>query len=76
MHSNADITFQMNTSNAYCNLIIQTGSDDSADVDLSNNEKLVTEMLKKYLELLPENLRRSEASKQVKERGNDGMISI
>jgi len=33
-------------------------------------------MLKKFLETLPEPLRRSEASKVVKERGSDGMISI
>mmetsp|Transcript_66239 Transcript_66239/g.142981 ORF Transcript_66239/g.142981 Transcript_66239/m.142981 type:complete len:80 (+) Transcript_66239:3560-3799(+) len=79
MHSNADITFQMNTSNRYCEQIMKTSSDDSGaanDDDGSNLEKAVMDMLKRFLDLLPELLKRADASKQVKERGNDGLMSI
>lgn len=42
----------------------------------NTSDKAVQEIIKKFLDALPEPLRRSEASKTVKERGDDGGISI
>lgn len=42
----------------------------------NTTDKAVQEIIKKFLDALPEPLRRSEASKAVKERGDDGGISI
>jgi len=51
-------------------------SDEGQEEDSGNLERVVLEIIKKFLETLPDTLKRSEASKTVKERGNDGMISI
>lgn len=42
----------------------------------SSSEKTVQDIIKKFLDILPEPLKRAEASKTVKERGDDGGISI
>lgn len=51
-------------------------SDDSTEDDGTSKDKIVTDIIRKFLETVPEPLKRTEASKAVKERGNDGMISI
>lgn len=79
MHSNADITFQFNTSMKYLNMIMTTVAEESSgeeDGGGGGAEKTVQDIIKKFLDILPEPLRRAEASKQVKERGDDGGISI
>jgi len=80
MHSNADITFQLNSSKRLCETILLTANEDtntdSNDEESNNLDKTVLDIIKKLLESLPEILKRSDASKSVKERGNDGMISI
>jgi len=76
MHSNADITFQMNTTNIYINMVLSTISDEGGDVEGDSSEKLVLDMINKFLEILPDPLRRSESSKTVLERGDDGAISV
>jgi len=53
-----------------------TMSDESTDEDGGSNEKIVLDIIKRFCEITPEPLKRTEASKTVKERGNDGMISI
>jgi len=53
-----------------------TMNDDAVEEEGSSKETTVIEIIKRFLERLPEVLRRSDASKAVKERGNDGMISI
>ena len=78
MHSNADITFQLNTSMKYLNMIMTTVAEESSGEEEGSggSEKTVQDMIKKFLDILPEPLRRAEASKGVKERGDDGGISI
>lgn len=79
MHSNADITFQFNTSIKYLNMIMSTVAEDSGGGEEEGGgttEKTVQDMIKRFLDILPEPLRRVEASKSVKERGDDGGISI
>lgn len=78
MHSNADITFQFNTSMKYLNMIMTTVAEESSGEEEGSggSEKTVQDMIKKFLDILPEPLRRAEASKVVKERGDDGGISI
>jgi len=50
-------------------------SDESLD-DNTDKEKIVLDIIRKYLDLTPAVMKRSDASKTVKERDNDGMISI
>jgi len=77
MHSNADISYQRSVSDKYCNIIMLTLNDEGGDDEGgSDTEKIVNDIISKYLDSLPETLSRNEASKSVKERGNDGMISI
>lgn len=53
-----------------------TLSEEGGDEEGSDTEKIVNNIITSYLTRLPEVLRRSDASKIVKERGSDGMISI
>jgi len=53
-----------------------TMSDESLEEDGGASEKIVLDIIRRYLESIPEVLRRADASPKVKERGNDGMISI
>jgi len=55
---------------------MQTISDDTLEEESDANERIVLEMIRKWRSLVPDPPRRTEASKAVKERGNDGMISI
>lgn len=76
MHSNADITFQMNTTTSYIDMILSTISDEGGDEEGDSSEKLVLDMINKFLEVLPEPLRRCESSNTVLERGDDGSINV
>jgi len=77
MHSNADIAYQRNLSDLYCTIILITQSEDSGDDEGgSDTDKIVSDIITNFLGTLPELLLRSVASKSVKERNSDGMISI
>lgn len=76
MHSNADITYQRNVSNTLCEVILLTFSDEGGEDSGSDTDKVVNDILSRMLDGLPELLKRVDASKAVKERGSDGMISI
>jgi len=76
MHSNADIAYQRNLSDLYCQIILTTQSEDSGEDEGTDTDKIVGDMISSFLGTLPELLLRSTASKSVKERNNDGMISI
>jgi len=76
MHSNADITYQRNVSGQYCSVMLGTISDEGGDEEGNDTEKIVNDMITQMTETLPAPLLRIDASKQVKERGSDGMISI
>lgn len=57
-------------------MILSTISDEGGDEEGDSSEKLVLDMINKFLEVLPEPLRRSESSKKVLERGDDGAINV
>lgn len=57
-------------------MILSTISDEGGDEEGDSSEKLVLDMINKFLEVLPEPLKRSESSKTVLERGDDGAINV
>lgn len=57
-------------------MVLSTISDESGAEEGDSSEKLVLDMINKFLEILPEPLRRSESSKSVLERGDDGSINV
>lgn len=57
-------------------MVLSTISDEGGDEEGDSSEKLVLEMINKFLEILPEPLKRSESSKSVLERGDDGSINV
>lgn len=57
-------------------MVLSTISDEGGDEEGDSSEKLVLEMINKFLEILPEPLKRSESSKNVLERGDDGSINV
>jgi len=79
MHANADITFQRDTSTLYCDIILTIAADTSGGGDDdggSGGENVILDMVNKYLEGIPELLKRTEISDKNLERDPSGNLSI
>ena len=75
MQSNADITYQMNSTNVMLEMVLSTVSDEGGADEDDSSDKLVLDMITNLLDELPEPLCRYESSKTVLERGTDGSIN-
>jgi len=79
MHSNADIAFQMDSSNMYCNVILTIATETTGggdDEEGGGGDNLILDMVVKFIETLPDKLLRSEISDKNLERDNSGTLSI
>lgn len=78
MHSNADIAFQRDTSDMYCNVIltIATETTGGGDDEEGGGDNIILDMVNKYIESLPSKLLRSDVSEKNLERDQSGNLSI
>lgn len=79
MHSNADIAFQRDSSDMYCNSILSIATETTGggdDEEGGGGDNLIFDMVNRYIESLPEKLLRSEVSEKNLERDRSGNLSI